>query len=320
MKIHLPGVADASCQWDEEQAASMIERLPRVVRRLVATCGTERCYEHVSSAPLPKRQAVVEIVNLGRRIIFPGYFEDGPLDRVNLEYHLGQETVRLYELLAEQISRAVRHECLRQDLECTHCRQRGDEAAYWFIEQLPALRELLAEDVRAALEGDPATSSPDEVIFSYPGLLAITVYRLAHALLHLDVPMLPRMMTEHAHSRTGIDIHPAAEIGRRFFMDHGTGVVIGGTAVIGDGVRVYQGVTLGALSLPRDQVERLKSQKRHPTIGDDVVIYAGATILGGDTVVGARSVIGGNVWLTKSVPPDTRVIMAEPELRYIGPK
>ncbi|MBU2551663.1 MAG: serine acetyltransferase, partial [Proteobacteria bacterium] len=176
----------------------------------------------------------------------------------------------------------------------------------------------LADDIRAAIEGDPAAGSPDVIIFSYPGLFAITVYRLAHVLNHLDVPLLPRIMTEFAHSQTGIDIHPGAHIGGSFFIDHGTGVVIGQTCVIGDRVRLYQGVTLGALSLPRDAGRSLKDTKRHPTIEDDVTIYSGATILGGQTVIGARSVIGGNVWLTESVPPDTKVILKKPELIFIG--
>ena len=175
---------------------------------------------------------------------------------------------------------------------------------------------MLAKDVRAAHEGDPAAKSYDEIIFSYPGLFAVTVYRLAHQLLKQEVPLLPRIMTEYAHSLTGIDIHPAARIGESFFIDHGTGVVVGETTEIGRRVRLYQGVTLGALSLPREKVESLRQQKRHPTIEDDVIIYSGTTILGGETVIGARSVIGGNVWLTESVPPDTKVFLKKPELIY----
>lgn len=178
----------------------------------------------------------------------------------------------------------------------------------------------MSSDVRAAREGDPASKSVDEVIFSYPGLFAIMTYRLAHALMHEDVPLLPRIMTEYAHSRTGIDIHPGAEIGESFFIDHGTGIVIGETTVIGDRVRVYQGVTLGALSLPPGAGQTMQGLKRHPTIEDDVIIYSGATILGGDTVIGARSVIGGNVWLTESIPADTKVFLKKPELIYKGQK
>ncbi len=166
------------------------------------------------------------------------------------------------------------------------------------------------------IEGDPAAKSFDEIIFSYPGLFAVTVYRIAHQILTQGLPLMPRIMTEYAHSLTGIDIHPGAHIGESFFIDHGTGVVVGETTEIGNRVRIYQGVTLGALSLPRDEVESLRTKKRHPTIEDDVIIYAGTTILGGGTVIGARSVIGGNVWLTDSVPPDTRVFLKKPELVY----
>ncbi len=175
---------------------------------------------------------------------------------------------------------------------------------------------MLAKDVVAAHEGDPASKYYDEIIFSYPGLLAVTIYRVAHQLHQQNVPLIPRIMSEYAHSLTGIDIHPGVRIGESFFIDHGTGVVIGETTVIGDRVRIYQGVTLGALSLSKDEVERLRNQKRHPTIEDDVIIYANATILGGSTVIGARSVIGGNVWLTESVPPDTTVFLKKPELVF----
>ena len=178
------------------------------------------------------------------------------------------------------------------------------------------LRALLAKDVRAAYEGDPAAMSYDEIIFSYPGLFAITVYRVAHQLHEQGVPLLPRIMTEYSHSLTGIDIHPGAHIGESVFIDHGTGVVVGATTEIGNRVRLYQGVTLGALSISKEEAEVLRNKKRHPTIEDDVIIYAGATILGGDTVIGARSVIGGNVWITESVPPDTTVFLKKPELVF----
>ena len=180
------------------------------------------------------------------------------------------------------------------------------------------MRMALAKDIRAAYEGDPAARDSDEIIFSYPGLYAVTVHRIAHLLHKLDVPLIPRIMTEAAHGRTGIDIHPGARIGESFFIDHGTGVVIGETTDIGDRVRIYQGVTLGALSLSRTEVNDLRNKKRHPTIGDDVILYATATILGGETVIGARSVIGGSVWLTRSVPPDTHVFGKNQELTFGG--
>jgi len=178
------------------------------------------------------------------------------------------------------------------------------------------LRGLLAMDIRAAYEGDPAARGFDEIIFSYPGLFAVTIYRIAHRLHHQGVPMIPRIMTEFAHSHTGIDIHPGSQIGESFFIDHGTGVVIGETTVIGNHVRLYQGVTLGALSLSREECESLRNRKRHPTIEDDVIIYANATVLGGETVIGARSVIGGNVWITHSVPPDTEVFLKKQDLVF----
>jgi serine O-acetyltransferase len=184
------------------------------------------------------------------------------------------------------------------------------------LSDIPRLRSVLATDVQATYEGDPAAKSHDEIIFSYPGLFAIMVYRIAHRLYELGVPLLPRIMTEHAHSITGIDIHPGAEIDERFVIDHGTGIVIGETTVIGRNVRIYQGVTVGALSLPRDAGEEYRGKKRHPTIEDDVIVYSGATILGGDTRIGARSVIGGNVWITESVPADTTVVMEAPRLIY----
>jgi serine O-acetyltransferase len=182
--------------------------------------------------------------------------------------------------------------------------------------QLPQIRTVLATDVRAAYEGDPAAKSFDEIIFSYPGPWAITVYRVAHQLFEQGIPLMPRIMTEYAHHQTGIDIHPGAHIDESFFIDHGTGVVVGETTEIGQRVRIYQGVTLGALSLPKDAVDSLRTQKRHPTVQDDVIIYAQATILGGETVIGARATIGGNVWITESVPPDTKVFLKKPELVY----
>jgi len=220
--------------------------------------------------------------------------------------------------VARQVSLSIRHDCRRYDHLCTLCEERGYEIAHAFINALPEIKSLLAGDIRAAMDGDPAAGSYDEIIFSYPGILAVTVYRIAHVLNSLKVPIIPRIMSEYAHGKTGIDIHPGAEIGERFFIDHGTGVVIGGTAVIGNNVRLYQGVTLGALSLPEGAGALLRGKKRHPTIEDRVIIYANATILGGDTVIGTGSIIGGNVWITESVPPNTKVVLKSPELIYVG--
>ena len=215
---------------------------------------------------------------------------------------------------------AIRHDCRRQDRPCTNCEQRASDLAYRFITTLPKIISILAQDIRATLEGDPASKSPDEVIFSYPGLLAISVYRLAHELYTLEVPIIPRIMTEWAHGETGIDINPGAQIGPGLCIDHGTGVVIGETTIIGRNVRLYQGVTLGALSLPKNAVESLRNKKRHPTLEDDVIVYANTTILGGDTVIGAGSVIGGNIWLTESVSTGTKVLLKRPELIYSNSK
>jgi serine O-acetyltransferase len=233
-----------------------------------------------------------------------------------VRYSMGQCVVALFDLLSEQICRSVRHDCFRYDQPCSDCEEQGHRLALDLLQRIPAIRRTLATDVQGAYEGDPAAKSYDEIIFSYPGIFAIMVYRVAHRLYELGVPLLPRIMSEHAHSVTGIDIHPGAEIGERFVIDHGTGIVIGETTRIGGSVRIYQGVTLGALSLPKDAVEKLRGRKRHPTIEDEVIIYSGATILGGDTVIGARSVIGGNVWLTESVPADTTVVIEAPRLTY----
>lgn len=292
--------------------------IPHIVEQLVLSCSREDCFDHVSPEPVPSRDAVVEIIERARRILFPGYFHPGRVDQVNLEYYFGQEVTRLFETVSEQVTRAIRHECLRHDLPCTHCEERGQEEAVRFMEEIPRLRGLLGRDVRAAYEGDPAAKGFDEVVLSYPGLFTITVYRIAHRLFEQGIPLLPRIMSEYAHGLTGIDIHPGAHIGQSFFIDHGTGVVIGETTQIGDRVRIYQGVTLGALSVPKDSVDALRTRKRHPTVEDDVIIYANATILGGKTTIGARSVIGGNVWLTDSVPPDTEVFLKDIELVFRG--
>ena len=290
------------------------EELPAIIATLTATCDSKECFDHVNSEPIPSREAILTILRRIGNILYPGYFIQARLDKVNVGYYLGQEVTSLFEDLSEQITLAIRHDCLRHNLACTDCGEQGQAATIEFLRGLPVMREALAKDIRAAYEGDPAARDHDEVIFSYPGLYAITVYRIAHRLHELEIPLLPRIMTEAAHGRTGIDIHPGARIGESFFIDHGTGVVIGETAEIGDRVRIYQGVTLGALSLSRTNVDNLRNQKRHPTIGDDVTLYANATILGGKTVIGARSVIGGNAWVTRSVPPDTRVFMKSPEL------
>ena len=294
------------------------EVIPKVTQRLLASCSTEKCFQHLDASPIPSRDAVGRIIHNARRILFPGYFTENVLAPSNLEYCLKEEMAELYKTLSRQILLAIQHNCLRDNQPCSACDESSRSTALEFIQTLPGLREILATDVRAAMDGDPAAKSHDEVISSYPGLFAITVQRIAHELHRLNVRQLPRMMTEYAHSFTGIDIHPAARIGNYFFIDHGTGVVVGETTVIGERVRLYQGVTLGALSIPKESVDRFRNKKRHPTIEDDVIVYSNTTILGGETVIGARSTIGGNVWITESVPPDTKVYLKKPELIYAG--
>jgi len=311
-------VKTEECRRDVETGSRLTGEIPEVVGKLVNSCGASECFDHVSPVPIPSRESVVEIIQAVRRILFPGYFTQTMIDLVNLEYYLGQAVTNLFQQLSTQIVWSIRHDCFRYEQACSQCSELGQEKALKFIRSLPEIRSVLATDIRAAYEGDPASHGFDEIIFSYPGLLAVTIYRMAHRLHELEVPLLPRIMTEYAHGQTGIDIHPGAEIGESFFIDHGTGVVIGETTKIGKRVRLYQGVTLGALSLPRDAGQLLRAKKRHPTIEDDVIVYSGATILGGDTVIGTRSIIGGNVWLTESVPPDTKVMLKTPELVFIG--
>jgi serine O-acetyltransferase len=302
------------CRVEIQALRDYRKDIPSIVDGLVATCSREDCFDHIGTESIPSRDVIIDIIHRLQRILFPGYFINYNLDKVNLPYYLGHESVSLLETLSRQITFCIRHECIRHDLPCTHCEERGYEEAVKFMRKLPEMRISLAKDVRAAYEGDPAASSYDEIIFCYPGMQAVTVYRIAHQLHLQKISLMPRIMSEYVHGSTGVDIHPGARIGESFFIDHAVGVVIGETTEIGNRVRIYQGVTLGALSLPKEEVEHLRGVKRHPTIEDDVIIYSGATILGGKTVIGARSVIGGNVWLTESIPPDTRVFIKNPEL------
>nr|WP_080805154.1 serine O-acetyltransferase EpsC [Desulfamplus magnetovallimortis] len=292
------------------------KNLPDVIDSILGQIDDENCFAHIGDEPIHFTTSIKEMIDKFREILFPGYFSNEKLDGANLKYTMGQTISRLHDILAAQITHVLRHDCLRYDMQCSECEANGYRTALKVIESIPRLRRLLSEDVKGAYEGDPAAKSHDEIIFSYPGIYAITVYRIANLLHGFNVPQLPRIMSEHAHSITGIDIHPGAAIGKRFVIDHGTGIVIGETSVIGDNVRIYQNVTIGALSLPPGAGEKLRDAKRHPTIEDDVIVYSGATILGGETVIGARSVIGGNVWLTSSVPPDTKVFMEIPKLIY----
>jgi serine O-acetyltransferase len=275
---------------------------------------------HLDQMPLPSKEDAAAIMEALEEVIFPGYYTTGGVTHQGIIYRVQERIGWLFEHLHDQISKGLRH---MKDLDpgfSSKHDETAEEAAYAFLESLPRIRRMLAEDIQAAFDGDPAASCIDEIILSYPAVNAITAYRVAHELYKGGVLLLPRMLTELAHARTGVDIHPGAKIGNRFFIDHGTGVVIGETAVIGNQVKLYQGVTLGALSFPKDEKGRLiRGKKRHPTIEDNVVIYAGATILGGETVIGEGSIIGGNVWLTESVPPGSRVVQAEPKPRFLLP-
>jgi serine O-acetyltransferase len=309
-----------TCKIDAQSLSSLKSRLPKIADEIIESCSDQECYTHIDYEPIPSKEGVIEIIDRLREILFPGYFARGKIDPLNLKYAVGQSATALFDMLCEQICHSIRHDCWRYDQPCSDCDEQGHRLALEFLEAIPGLRKALAADVRATYEGDPAAKSTDEIIFSYPGILAITVYRIAHLLLNSGVPLLPRIMTEYAHSTTGIDIHPGATIGKSFVIDHGTGVVIGETTVIGNNVRIYQGVTLGALSIPKGASDEFRGKKRHPTIEDDVIIYSGATILGGETIIGARSVIGGNVWLTESVPADTTVVIETPRLIYKSKK
>lgn len=261
-----------------------------------------------SGASLPDRDAVIDFIHSLKRVLFLGYFGEASHTRESAERTTEQGIRHIYETLKNQLCLAFRME--HRDCRCRY----AAEIAGDFICRIPALEEAMLLDLEAAFVGDPAAKSKNEIICSYPGFLAIFVYRAAHILYEAGVPLIPRIMTEYAHSRTGIDINAGATIGRSFFIDHGTGVVIGETTVIGDNVKIYQGVTLGALSTRLGR--KLGGKKRHPTIENDVTIYSGATILGGDTVIGEGSVIGGNVFITESVPKNMRVSMKAPELVY----
>ena len=296
----------------------MSEQLNKAVEKLLASyLATESHIQTLDREPLPSTSKVVEILETLQELLFPGFFGAESFSMERLRSNIAIKMSQLRENLIEQIERAFAQSSDFHQTASRTVAQITDE----FLLELPRIRQVLAADVQAAYDGDPAASSRDEVISSYPSIIAVTAYRLANRLHKFGVPLIPRIMTERAHALTGIDIHPATTVGEAFFIDHGTGVVIGGTAVIGNRVKIYQGVTLGAFSFPKDKEGNLiRDTKRHPTIEDDVVIYAGATILGGDTIIGRGSAIGGNVWLTRSVPPFSKVAQDTPKLKIITPE
>jgi serine O-acetyltransferase len=299
---HGPGAIDRVLPKVVEQLRAQADELATPLRRTFR------------GRHLPSRDEIVLMVELLRSVIFPGYFGNRDITEGSLTFHVGSVLDRVALIMADEVKRGLCFSCVKasSDRVPVECDDRARAITASFLERLPELRRMLALDAVAAYEGDPAAPSPSEAIFCYPGVSALTSHRIAHELYLLDVPLIPRIISEHAHSQTGIDIHPGARIGEKFFIDHGTGVVIGETCVIGDRVRVYQGVTLGAKSFPLDdQGHPIKGNDRHPIIEDEVTIYSGATILGRVTI-GKGSVIGGNVWLTRSVPPGSRISQMRP--------
>lgn len=285
-------------------------KIEQVVDSILADYRLGRDIDRLESRCRPDRDAVIDIIEKLRRIIFPGYFRDRSYKYYNVQSNLSVLIEDAMCHLTQQLSLV----CQGKGCELDEAEEQAQRICLEFFSRIPEIRAVVQTDLQAAYDGDPAATDMAEIIFSYPGLYAIMVYRLAHELHSLKVPMLPRIMTEYAHNITGIDIHPGAAIGKFFFIDHGTGIVIGETTVIGENVKIYQGVTLGALSTRGGQ--SLRGQRRHPTIEDDVTIYAGASILGGDTVIGKGSVIGSNVFITESVAPGTSVRNKKQELQF----
>jgi len=284
------------------------ERIEGVVDSILNDYALGRDIDKIDLRQHPDKEVITDVISKLLRIVYPGYFRERSFRMYNAKHHLSMLMEDVMYNLNRQIKLVLQNEGL-EDAE-----EKAQEICLAFFEEIPHVRALVQTDVQAAYDGDPAASGKDEVIFCYPGLFAITVYRLAHVLFRLGVPMIPRIMTEHAHSITGIDIHPGAAIGDYFFIDHGTGIVIGETTVIGSHVKIYQGVTLGGLTTRGGQ--SLRGKKRHPTIEDNVTIYAGASVLGGETVIGRDCVIGSNAFITKSVPACTTVSMKMQELQY----
>ncbi len=294
-------------RWTAELAAEITEAV-------CATYEDQTGIHHIEGGNMPQSEEVLAVLDILLEILFPGYRGRHAFTRAGLRFSIGEHLTQAFRRLRDQVERAFAYRCTLDCCEHCDCFALAEEAVLRLFRRLPEIRETLKTDVRAALDGDPAAKSTDEVVIAYPGLRAIAIHRIAHEFYRSQVPLIPRVMGEFAHAATGIDIHPGAAIGESFFVDHGTGVVIGETAVLGKNVKLYQGVTLGALSFPKDERGRLiKGAKRHPNIEDNVTIYAGATILG-DITIGHDSVIGGNVWLTESVPPYTKITIAPPEL------
>lgn len=291
---------------------SVKESISDVAAKLASNYKSQGIFERGIGERVPKRNEIIALVKELRRVMFPGFFGPENTAFVSLESFAGNSLAEIYEKMNKQIRIALAYSEAKKD-EC-ELREQAENLTLAFLDRIPHIQDLLWKDVEAELAGDPAANSKEEIIFCYPGIFAIFVYRIAHELYELNVPFIPRIMSEYAHGETGIDINPGAKIGEYFFIDHGTGIVIGETTVIGNHVKIYQGVTLGALSTQKGQ--ELSGIKRHPTIEDYVVIYANTTILGGETIVGENSVVAGNSFVTCSIPRDTKVSANMPELKY----
>ncbi|MHC4259279.1 MAG: serine O-acetyltransferase EpsC [Planctomycetota bacterium] len=292
------------------------EKIEDLVGEITKTYKDDSGINFIDASNLPVRERILEVLDLLTELLFPGYTGKRTVTESNINYVVIDILCHVYTELSEQIERAYRHRCRMEKCDTGDCRALAEDATQHLLTQVPKIRDLLKGDVGAAFDGDPAAQSYEEIVLSYPCIIAIATCRIAHELYVKQVPLIPRIMTECAHTKTGIDIHPGARIGKSFFIDHGTGVVIGETTIIGDNVKIYQGTTLGALSFPKDERGKIiKGGKRHPTIEDNVTIYAEATILG-DVVIGKNSVIGGNVWVKESVPAGVTVTAGNLDLVY----
>lgn len=294
------------------------EEIQSTTAALVSSYERHAEGQRVGMVYLPDRAEIVKIVQLALALFFPGYFGKQELTQGELRDHTLALVTEFATLLEKQVESCLCHQAQagQTRVDVPRCRSHGRTVTQSLLMQLPSLRDRLLTDLRAALDGDPAAGSLDEILLAYPGFLAISVHRLAHALHVLGVPLMPRIMTEWAHQKTGCDLHPGAEIGDRFFIDHATGVVVGETTTIGNGVKLYQGVTLGALSIRKDAGGNvIRGTKRHPTVQDGATLYANATVLGGDTVIGSQSIVGASAFVTKSLPPSSRVAIDPPRLR-----
>ncbi len=292
------------------------EKIKELVGKIVDTYKGDSGINFIDASNLPAREKILEVLDLFTELLFPGYTGKRAVTQTNISFIVGDILCDIQAELCDQIERAYKYACRIKECEDCDCRTKAENVTTYLLTRLPEIRDMLKGDVIAAFDGDPAAQSYEEIVISYPCITAIATYRIAHELYIKDVPLIPRIMSECAHSRTGIDIHPGARIGRNFFIDHGTGVVIGETTIIGDNVKIYQGTTLGAMSFPKDERGKIiKGAKRHPTIEDNVTIYAEATILG-DVVIGKSAIIGGNVWVKESVPAGVTVITPNAELVY----